>query len=115
MTSLQCHKIFSLLSINTQRRVLVIEQHIGKKLIDIATVLGSTDAHIQELTQEFQRRKGSVGVFMEQLITGVRGDTLCEADDGQIELKGVCYPPAKRPGKYTLSNGQGLKCLGNQG
>lgn len=102
--------VLSLLSTETQRRLAILRANPGITLSEAHTLLEGTDKHLNELNMSHKVRKGSTGVFIEQLLTGIRGDNLCEADDGIIEIKAVGLTKrSRRPSKYDLSNGYKLK------
>lgn len=110
MTSISTHPLFQLLSTETQRRTLIIEQNIGETQTTIHKLLDGTESHMGELNMEFTQRKGSGGIFGEQLIIGERGDNRCAADDGIVEIKTVSVlRSTSKKAKYDLSNGYKLK------
>lgn len=110
MRTISSHPYFLYLSIETQRRVLIMEQYKGSSLRELANILGSSSTHINELNMDFAVRKGSGGVFVEQLCTGVRGNNECLADDGIVDIKGIFVPLSTiRHSKYDLPIGYKLK------
>lgn len=110
MTSLATHPLFELISKQTQQQLLLLEPLIGQPCSKIAEVLGTTPGHIKELNMDFFKRKGSMGVFGEQLVTGIRGNNKSDADDGIVEIKTISVPKqGSKPSKYDLSNGYKIK------
>lgn len=89
----------------TRTRVETMQANVGKTLSELSNILGTNDAHQQQLSYTATKRKGTAGVFIEEMITGNRGDTLSEADDGIVEIKSATVKPATRTAPMELAGG----------
>ncbi len=95
--------VLHLLSPTTKRRVEFILKHPGLTLRQYSEHFGVSSDIDRELDTPLSKRKGSVGVFVEWLLVGSRGDNLCAADDGVVEIKTVSVSSKSK--KYSLGNG----------
>lgn len=79
--------MLNLLQTTTKSRVEYIIANPGMTLQEYGQHFAVADDHSDELNIPLDVRKGSVGVFVEWLLTGVRGDNKCAADDGLVDIK----------------------------
>lgn len=95
--------MLNLLTKDTRKRIdIILNEMRGCTFHNLHVALRTNDKHLRELNIPLTIRKGSAGIFLEQLVTGKRGNNLCEADDGKVEIKSMNLKKVKKVGTGCL-------------
>lgn len=86
----------------TRKRIELLLQTPGITFRECGKILNTNERHNNELTIPLQQRKGSVGRYIEELVTGKMGDNLSVADDGIWDIKSTKIVKRKRLTKYSF-------------
>lgn len=74
---------------NAKANLRIINKFAGRSLADLSSHFGYTGNKFGQLNKGTSKQKGIVGDFIEELITGIPKDNLCEADSDIGDIKSV--------------------------